>query len=76
MGRPPHPPPVDPLDVLCTGLGAGAGAGGVLGGARVGDGGGAAAGCVAAGDACVLAGDLWALCFLALRAGAWEWGQG
>ena len=51
--------------MLCTGLGAGAGAGGVLGGARVGDGGGAAAGWVAAGDACALAGALRALCFLA-----------
>ena len=51
--------------MLCTGLGAGAGAGGVLGGARVGDGGGAAAGWVAAGDACALGGALRALCFLA-----------
>ena len=50
--------------MVWTGLGAGAGAGGVLGGARVGDGGGAL-GWAAAGDDGTLAGALWALFFLA-----------
>jgi len=51
--------------VLCTGLGAGAGAGGVLGGARVGDGGGVL-GWVEAGDGGALAAALWCFGFLAV----------
>jgi hypothetical protein len=50
--------------VLCTGLGAGAGAGGVLGGASVGEG-GALLGWAAAGDCGVLTGVLCAFGFLA-----------
>jgi hypothetical protein len=53
--------------VLCTGLGAGAGAGGVLGGARVGEGGGALAGWAAADDGGVLGGALCRFGFLAAR---------
>ena len=62
--RVPHPPPVDPLEMVWTGLGAGAGAGGALGGASVGDGGGAL-GWAAAGGGGALGGALWAFFFLA-----------